>query len=277
MTRSRTISAKAGGTLPGSRTNEPCRELHTLRAERLSGVERTAVSSSVSLFRARPTLRASFGAEAVLVDFGDGEVLAHLAALGVDRGHRRPADASPPRIPLGGLSRAVEAGIRVWAPPYDAELIANATGHWLRRPLDIDHHLREDRFSLLASVPIAGMRFAEYRIDGVGGIERVHAAHAGHTPGSVTHIAEAGRGASLAFTGDLVYGDGMVWSLAATQSPYSWVEGQAATIISCAALAALEPDVLLPLARRADPGSAVAVLLPASRAVSASSHQASHR
>ena len=38
---------------------------------------------------------------------------------------------------------------------FSANLIADATGHWLRRPIDVDYDLREDRFSLLQSVPIA--------------------------------------------------------------------------------------------------------------------------
>ena len=208
------------------------------------GSQPTAVSSSVSLFRDTCNVYVvRAGAQAVLVDFGDGDVLDHLAALGVDRvtdvlltHHHRDS--------LGGLRRAVDAGIRVWAPPYDAELIADATGHWLRRPLDVDYDLREDRFSLLESVPIAGT-VAEYRTTRVGGIDVLALPTPGHTPGSVTYVIET-DGRKLAFTGDLVYGDGMVWSLAATQWSYSGVEGQEATIISCAKLAAVEPDVLLP-------------------------------
>ncbi|MFL6013161.1 MAG: MBL fold metallo-hydrolase [Gaiellaceae bacterium] len=208
------------------------------------GSQPTAVSSSVSLFRDTCNVYAvRSGAEAVLVDFGDGDVLDHLGALGVDRvtdvlltHHHRDS--------LGGLRRAVDAGIRVWAPPYDAELIADATGHWLRRPLDVDYDLREDRFSLLESVPIAGT-VAEYRTSLVGGIDVFTLPTPGHTPGSVTYVIER-DGRKLAFTGDLVYGDGMVWSLAATQWSYSGVEGQESTIVSCARLAALEPDVLLP-------------------------------
>src|SRR3982751_3564088 len=101
------------------------------------GCQPTAVSSSVSLFRDTCNVYVvRSGAEAVLVDFGDGDVLDHLAAVGVDRvtdvlltHHHRDS--------LGGLRRAVDAGIRVWAPPYDAELIADATRHRLRRPLDV--------------------------------------------------------------------------------------------------------------------------------------------
>jgi glyoxylase-like metal-dependent hydrolase (beta-lactamase superfamily II) len=56
------------------------------------------------------------GAEAVLVDFGSGEVLDRLGELGIERvtdvlltHHHRDQ--------LQGLARAVAAGARVWAPP----------------------------------------------------------------------------------------------------------------------------------------------------------------
>ena len=67
----------------------------------------------------------------------------------------------------------------------------------------------------------------------------------GHTPGSVTYLVDV-DGARIAFSGDLVYGDGKVWSLAATQWSYSGIEGQAATVVSCGVLAEREPDRLLP-------------------------------
>src|SRR5262249_52428584 len=67
----------------------------------------------------------------------------------------------------------------------------------------------------------------------------------GHTIGSVTYLVEV-DGRRLAFTGDLVYEDGKVWSLAASQWTYTGVEGWAATVLSCHVLAAREPDLLLP-------------------------------
>jgi glyoxylase-like metal-dependent hydrolase (beta-lactamase superfamily II) len=183
------------------------------------------------------------GRDAVLIDFGAGDALDHLEELDVDRvtdvlltHHHRDQ--------LGGLRRAVEAGVRVWAPPFEAGLIADADGHWRRRQIDIDYDLREDRFSLLESVPISGT-VAEYRSASYGPFEVYTLPTPGHTPGSVTYLVEV-DGRTLAFTGDLLYGDGKVWSLAATQWTYTGVEGQEATIVSCAQLAAREPDLALP-------------------------------
>src|SRR5919206_5181161 len=87
------------------------------------------------------------GAEAVLIDFGSGAVLDHLDDLGVERvtdvlltHHHRDQ--------LQGLARAADAGIRIWAPPVERELIDGVDRHWLARPIDDDYDLREDRFSL---------------------------------------------------------------------------------------------------------------------------------
>ena len=183
------------------------------------------------------------GREAVLVDFGDGRVLDHLEELGVERvtdvlltHHHRDQ--------LGGLARAAEAGIRIWAPPAEVELIAGMDERWPRRPTWNDYDLRQDRFSLLASVPVTGT-VAEYRTRRYGAIDVYTLPTPGHTLGSVTYLVEV-DGRRLAFTGDLVHGDGRVWSIAATQWTYSGIEGSVATITSAAVLAERKPDVLLP-------------------------------
>jgi glyoxylase-like metal-dependent hydrolase (beta-lactamase superfamily II) len=183
------------------------------------------------------------GAEATLIDFGGGDVLDHLPELGVERitdvlvtHHHRDQ--------VQGLSRAIEAGARVWVPPVERELIAAVDRHWLSRPLDNDYDLRQDRFSLLDSVPVAGTA-AEYRTRRYGAFDVFALPTPGHTPGSLTYLVEV-DGRRLAFTGDLLYGEGKVWSLAATQWTYTGVEGQAATFLSLGVLADRAPDLLLP-------------------------------
>jgi glyoxylase-like metal-dependent hydrolase (beta-lactamase superfamily II) len=183
------------------------------------------------------------GTDAVLVDFGSGAALDRLDELGVERvtdvllthHHRDQAQ---------GLARAAEAGARVWAPPFDAPLLADADMHWQSRPLDIDYDLREDRFSPLTSVAIHGT-VPEYRTARFGPFEITTLPTPGHTPGSVTYLVEV-EGKLLAFVGDLLYGDGKLWSLAATQWSYSGPEGQESTIVSAAQLAKRRPDLLLP-------------------------------
>jgi glyoxylase-like metal-dependent hydrolase (beta-lactamase superfamily II) len=208
------------------------------------GATTTSIAPGVSLFRDTCNVYVlAAGGEAILVDFGDGDVLDHLVELGVERvtdvlltHHHRDQ--------LGGLQRAADAGIRIWAPPSEVELIAGIDERWRRRRVANDYDLREDRFSLLHSVPVTGT-VAEYRTARFGAFDVDVLPTPGHTLGSVTYLVEAG-GTRLAFTGDLVYGDGKVWSLAATQWTYSGWEGWGSTINSATILSGREPDVLLP-------------------------------
>ena len=96
-----------------------------------------------------------FGRQAVAIDFGAGDVLDHFEALGIDRitdvlmthHHRDQAQ---------GLDRAVAAGIRIWVPHTEQELFHSADAHWQARELFNNYNMRQDRFSLLHSVPGSG-------------------------------------------------------------------------------------------------------------------------
>ncbi len=183
------------------------------------------------------------GDEAVLVDFGSGAVLDHVTELGVERvtdvlvtHHHRDG--------VQGLARAAAAGIRIWVPPHERELIDAVDARWATRRFDNDYDLRQDRFSLLEQVPVDGV-VSEYRRGRYGHVEVYALPTPGHTVGSVTYLVEL-DGRTVAFSGDLVHGDGKVWSLAATQWSYSGISGLAATFFSCGVLAGREPDLLLP-------------------------------
>jgi glyoxylase-like metal-dependent hydrolase (beta-lactamase superfamily II) len=198
------------------------------------------------------------GAHAVCFDFGGGAVLDRLDELGIDRvtdvlvtHHHRDG--------VQGLARAAAAGARIWVPPVEQDLFTRAEELWRRRRAENDYDVRQERFSLLESVEIAGT-VSEYRTRSYGGLEVYALPTPGHTVGSVTYLVEL-DGHRVAFTGDLLYAPGQVWSLAATQWTYSGVEGQAATILSCGVLARHEPDVLLPSHGEPieEPGAALAL------------------
>jgi glyoxylase-like metal-dependent hydrolase (beta-lactamase superfamily II) len=183
------------------------------------------------------------GREAILVDFGSGAVLDHLDALGVDRvtdvlvtHHHRDQ--------VQGLQRAVDHGAHVWVPPVERDLIGAVDTHWQTRNVDVDYDLRQDRYSLLEPVPVAGT-VDEYRARRYGAFDVFTLPTPGHTMGSVSYLVEL-EGQRLAFTGDLVYAPGKVWSLAALEWTYGGVEGQFASYLSLALLAERDPDVLLP-------------------------------
>jgi glyoxylase-like metal-dependent hydrolase (beta-lactamase superfamily II) len=183
------------------------------------------------------------GRRAVLIDFGRGQVLDRLAELGIDKvtdvlvtHHHRDQ--------IQGIGRAAAAGIRLFAPPQERDLISGVDQHWQARQIRNYYDLRQDRFSLLNGVPVTGW-VREYTWVQHGDFQVLSLPTPGHTVGSETYLVRTG-GKLLAFSGDLVYGPGQVWSLAATQWTYSGAEGLVATMASCHELGRYEPDVLLP-------------------------------
>lgn len=180
---------------------------------------------------------------AVAIDFGSGDVLDHLADLGIARltdvlmtHHHRDQGQ--------GLPRAVEHGARIHVPPVERELFDGVDELWRTRGLDNDYNVRQDRFSLLDPVPVHAT-VPEYRFFEPGGVRIRPVPTPGHTIGSVTYLLERG-GIRYAFSGDLIHSPGKVWSLAATQWTYTNNEGPAMTVLSCYLLGDEEPDVLLP-------------------------------
>ena len=197
--------------------------------------------------------------EAILIDFGSGDVLDQLDALGV----ARVTDVLLThfhRDVTQGLARAHAAGIRIWAPPTERDLIERVDEHWQARPLDNNYDLREDRFALLEPVPLAGV-VDEYRTRRFGAFEVLALPTPGHTPGSVSYVVDM-DGRRLAFTGDLITAPGKVWSLAATQWTYTGIEGLGSTMLSGLGLLDQAPDRLLPAhgAPIDDPRAAIELL-----------------
>jgi len=186
-------------------------------------------------------------AGAIAIDFGSGDVLDHLGELGLETldailmtHHHRDQGQ--------GLPRAIAAGIPVFVPPVEQDLFARVDEMWSARALYNDYNLRQDRFSLLDPIPIAGT-VPEYRSAVFGGIDVKTIPTPGHTMGSVTYLVERGAGEQptrVAFTGDLIYAPGKVWSLAATQWSYTENEGPAMNVLSCMLLQEEEPTILLP-------------------------------
>ena len=183
------------------------------------------------------------GSDAVLVDFGSGDVLDHLTEIGVQRvtevlmthHHRDQAQ---------GLPRAAQAGIQIWVPHTEQDLFHSVDAHWQARQIYNNYNVREDRFSLLESVPVAGT-LQDYET-------RPFAAHSmtviptpGHTIGSVSLLVEWTE-KHILFSGDLIYAPGKVVSLAATQWTYNGAEGVAAGLASLLDLQDRHIDLLLP-------------------------------
>jgi glyoxylase-like metal-dependent hydrolase (beta-lactamase superfamily II) len=183
------------------------------------------------------------GSDAIAIDFGTGDVLDHLDEFGVQRitdvlmtHHHRDQGQ--------GLPRAAEAGIRIWVPPVEEDLFAHVDEHWQQRGINNYYNLRQDRFSLLHSVPVHGT-VPEYRTVRVGAFDVRTVPTPGHTTGSVSYFVEI-DGRRVAFIGDLLYSPGKVWSLAATQWTYTNSGGIASNVISLHEMLDEQPDIALP-------------------------------
>ncbi len=181
--------------------------------------------------------------DAVLIDFGDGDVLQHLSTIGVTRvtdvlmthHHRDQAQ---------GLPRAVAAGINVWVPHTEQDLFASIDAHWQAREIYNNYNMRQDGYSLLASIRVAGT-LRDYQTRQFGQHTFTVVPTPGHTTGSITLLSQI-DGKRVAFTGDLIAAPGKVWSMAATQWSYNGAEGVAASIASLLDLKDRQADVLLP-------------------------------
>lgn len=202
------------------------------------------------------------GLEAVLVDFGSGVVLDELPTLGVERvqavlmtHHHRDQGQ--------GLARAVAAGIPIFVPHTEQDLFRSVDAHWQAREVLNSYNNRQDRFSLLEPVPIAGTLkdYATYRF---GDLAFAVLPTPGHTTGSLTLLAELDD-RRVAFTGDLIAAPGKVWSLAATQWSYNGAEGVAASVASLLELKDRRPHLLLPAHGEAMPEPALAINLVVER------------
>src|SRR5687768_6175702 len=183
------------------------------------------------------------GREAILVDFGSGDVLDHLVEIGVERvtdvlmtHHHRDQGQ--------GLAWAVQAGIRIWVPHAEQDLFHSVDAHWQAREVSTNYNMRQDRFSLLESVPVAGT-LDDYQCRRFGDYVLTILPTPGHTPGSISLLAEV-DGRRILFSGDLIAGSGKVVSLSATQWTYNGAEGVAASIASLLDLQDRRLDLLLP-------------------------------
>jgi glyoxylase-like metal-dependent hydrolase (beta-lactamase superfamily II) len=204
----------------------------------------TCIADSLYLFRDTCNVYVlCSGSEAVLVDFGSGDVLDHLADINVVRvtdvlmtHHHRDQGQ--------GLARAIQAGIPIWVPHTEQDLFHSVDVHWQAREVYNNYNVRQDRFSLLESVPIAGTLLDyETRLFGVNNITVLPTP--GHTTGSISFLVEW-NGQRILFNGDLIYGPGKVVSLSATQWTYNGAEGVAAGLASLLDLQDRQLDLLLP-------------------------------
>ena len=180
---------------------------------------------------------------AVLIDFGDGEVLSALAELGI----RRVSDiliTHHHRDQCQGLPAHLPAGARVWVPETEAELFTRQGLSSMARARWINYDMRQSRFSLLQPLEAVEI-LPDYAALVLNGFEIEVLPTPGHTVGSLTLLVRI-DGRRVAFCGDLIAGPGKIWSLAAAQWTYNGAEGLPLTAASLRSLIDHDPDLLLP-------------------------------
>jgi glyoxylase-like metal-dependent hydrolase (beta-lactamase superfamily II) len=183
------------------------------------------------------------GNRGVLIDFGSGAILNHLAELGVSRVdwilhthfHRDQAQ---------GDQLAVERRIPIAVPVHERHLFEDAENFWRNRRIFELYDVKNDFFSLTQNVPI-GAVLRDYDTFRINGRELFIQPTPGHTPGSISLITQV-DGRNVAFTGDLMHSPGKVQTLHDLQYYYAEHEGVDLSVYSLRALARLTPDVLCP-------------------------------
>ena len=182
------------------------------------------------------------GAEAVLIDSGTGLAGEHLAELGVER-VAHVLHTHHHRDQCQGSAQLAAAGAGVWAPEYEADLSGDPEGMWQGRALLNSYAGRSDRFSPLRGLPLAG-RLLDYGLWEWRDVRLRVLPTPGHTMGSCSLLLEGPR--RYAFTGDLLFAPGKVWSLSSLQYDYNSHPGALLSVRSLRALRAEAPDELLP-------------------------------
>lgn len=183
------------------------------------------------------------GTSALLIDFGSGAILSHLAGLGVTtvdwilhtHHHRDQAQ---------GDSLAVDRRIPIAVPEHERHYFDDAENFWRNRRIFELYYVRNDFFSLTHNVPVAAV-LRDYDTFRWKQHEFFIQPAPGHTPGSITLFAEIDAH-KVAFTGDLIHSPGKVQTLYDLQYYYGEHEGADLAAYSLTELVRMAPDLVCP-------------------------------
>ncbi len=182
------------------------------------------------------------GDGAVLIDSGSGLAVGSLEEIGV----RRVAHALHTHHHRDQAQAALElarGGTAIWAPETERELFENVDELWRGWDLYNNYRGAQHRDALLESVPLAGVLqdYATWTWPEHPEVAFRVLPAPGHTMGSICLIWD-----DLAFTGDLIYAPGKVWSVAAFQYDYVQLPGAQLAVRSLDALKKAGAGTLLP-------------------------------
>lgn len=183
------------------------------------------------------------GGHGLLIDFGSGIILRHLAGLGVStidwilhtHHHRDQAQgdrfAAANRIPIA-------------VPAHERHLFEDVERFWRNRRVFELYQVTNDFFSLTENVPIAAS-LHDYDTFEWRGHKFFIQPTPGHTLGSISLISEVDS-RKVVFSGDLIAAPGKVQTLYDLQYYYQEHEGVDFSVYSLNALIQAQPDLLCP-------------------------------
>ncbi len=183
------------------------------------------------------------GAECVLIDFGSGKILDHLAGLGVTR-VAALLHTHHHRDQCQGDRKAAARNVPIYVPAHEHHLFAEAANFWRNRRVFHLYYVRND-FNTLTEDVAAAQRLFDYTTFRAGGMDFQVMPTPGHTLGSITLCATM-DGKKVAFTGDLIYSPGKIQNLYDTQVNYGGSEGIDMGIYSLERLREWKPEMLCP-------------------------------
>ena len=194
------------------------------------------------------------GRRALLIDYGDGDVLETLRALGADR-----VDAvlftHYHRDQASGARAASDAGARMGVPAEEVALFSDVERYWhdpAQRWHLYDFH--PSNLLLGASIPVHDT-YHHGDTFSWGPAAVMVLATPGHTDGSVSYLVtvqEEDRDTQFLFCGDLIYAEGQLWDLYSlqkgrqTRDYHGFMGDQERLVESLEMLRAIDADAMVP-------------------------------
>jgi glyoxylase-like metal-dependent hydrolase (beta-lactamase superfamily II) len=193
------------------------------------------------------------GDEALLIDFGSGEILDELPSVGV-RKVRWILHTHFHRDQAQGDALAKARGIKIAVPAGERKYFDNVEAFWNEKKVLDLYDMRNEFFALRENVAVdAGLegRFSSASSspsDSVftwNGIQLQIIKTPGHSEGSVSFLFET-NGKRLLFCGDLVASEGKIPTMQDLEWTYVGTKGITAEIDSLNNMRDVAPDIMLP-------------------------------
>jgi len=182
---------------------------------------------------------------AILIDFGSGDVLNHLSEIGVDN-VEYILHTHYHRDQCYGDSIALKKNIKIGVPDIEKKLFSEAEDFWKKKSYYDIYFFKPTFFTSTYNIPL-DLTFKEGDTFQFGPYNLKIVETTGHTMGSISYLLEI-EGKKLAFTGDLIHSGGKVITYYDLEYYYNdnGENGIVRSFESFKKLLDNQPDMLLP-------------------------------